>query len=259
MQRVAQLRHSSAATDTFFKWRPSEILDFQKIEILTPGRFMRVNVRHNAHFGGDQSKCCWLAAEILWRLTVFSATICKTLRPMLSNRCLSCMSVLSVTLVYCGQTVGLIKMPPTWHGCMAGLGPGHVVLDVDSAPKKGHSPAQFSAYVCCGKTAQWIKIPLGREVGLGPGDIVLDGDPASPPQKRGTTAVPTFRPMYCGQTAAWSGFCSAADRARLNAFLRRCQRLGYCSRETPAITELFDEAIMCYSRIYRNDHYHSII
>jgi len=26
------------------------------------------------------------------------------------------------------------------------------------------------------------------------------------------------------------------------AFLRRCQRLGYCSRETPAITELFDEA-----------------
>ena len=43
---------------------------------------------------------------------------------------------------------------------------------------------------------------------------------------------------------AWSGFCSAADRARLSAFLRRCQRLGvgYCSKETPAITELFDEA-----------------
>jgi len=46
--------------------------------------------------------------------------------------------------------------------------------------------------------------------------------------------------LYC--SPAWSGFCSAADRARLNAFLRRCQRLGYCSRETPAITELFDGA-----------------
>jgi len=46
--------------------------------------------------------------------------------------------------------------------------------------------------------------------------------------------------LYCSPT--WSGFCSAADRARLDAFLRRCQRLGYCSRETPAITELLDEA-----------------
>jgi len=36
----------------------------------------------------------------------FWATVCKTVRPMLSDRCLSCLSVcLSVTLVYCGQTV----------------------------------------------------------------------------------------------------------------------------------------------------------
>jgi len=42
------------------------------------------------------------------------ATVCKTVRPMLSGRCLSvlsvCLPVLSVTLVYCGQTVGWIKM-----------------------------------------------------------------------------------------------------------------------------------------------------
>jgi len=38
----------------------------------------------------------------------FWATVCKTVRPMLSNRVvLSVLSVcLSVTLVYCGQTVG---------------------------------------------------------------------------------------------------------------------------------------------------------
>jgi len=42
----------------------------------------------------------------------FWATICKAVRPMLSDRCpvLSSLSVLSVTLVYCGQTVEWIKM-----------------------------------------------------------------------------------------------------------------------------------------------------
>jgi len=46
-------------------------------------------------------------------------------------------------------------------------------------PRKGHSP-RFSAHVCCGQTAGWIKMPLGMEVGLGPGRIVLHGDPAPP-------------------------------------------------------------------------------
>jgi len=30
------------------------------------------------------------------------------------------------------------------------------------------------AYVYCGQTAGWIKMPLGTEVNLGPGDVVLD-------------------------------------------------------------------------------------
>ena len=61
-----------------------------------------------------------------------------------------------------------------------GLGCGHVMLDVDPATPapKGHSP-QFSAHVCCGQTAGWIKMPLGTKVGLGPRHIVFDGDPAS--------------------------------------------------------------------------------
>jgi len=44
-------------------------------------------------------------------------------------------------------------------------------------PQRGIGP-QFSAHVCCGQTARWIKMPLGREVGLGRGNIVLNGDPA---------------------------------------------------------------------------------
>jgi len=39
--------------------------------------------------------------------------------------------VLSLTLVYCGQTVGWIQMK---LGRQVGLGPGHIVLDGDPSP-----------------------------------------------------------------------------------------------------------------------------
>jgi len=56
--------------------------------------------------------------------------------PMLSDRCLS---VLSVTPLYCGRVVG-------WNSTklrtQIDLGPGHIVLDGDPAPPppKGHIP-----------------------------------------------------------------------------------------------------------------------
>jgi len=56
------------------------------------------------------------------------------------------------------------------------LGPGHIVLDGDPAPlppRKRAAQPQFSAHVCCGETAGWIKMPLGTKVGLGPGHIML--------------------------------------------------------------------------------------
>jgi len=107
---------------------------------------------------------------------------------MLSDRCLV-LSVLSVTLGYCGQTVGWIKMK---LGKQIGLGPGHFVLDGGPAPSppKGHSPIFGPCLLW--PTAGWIKMPLGREVGLGPGNIVLDGDPAPFP-RRGT--APHFGSM----------------------------------------------------------------
>ena len=79
---------------------------------------------------------------------LFWATVCKTVRPMLSDRCLS---VLSVTFVHCGQTVGRIKMK---LGMQVGLVPGNNVLDEDPTPPppKGHSP-QFLVRICCGHIA----------------------------------------------------------------------------------------------------------
>jgi len=60
---------------------------------------------------------------------------------MLSDHC-CVLSCLSVTLVYCGQTVGWLKMK---LGMQVGLGPGHIVLDRDPAPlhKKGTEPPNF--------------------------------------------------------------------------------------------------------------------
>ena len=120
---------------------------------------------------------------------------CKTVRPMLSDRCLS---VLSVTLVYCDQTVGRIKMK---LGMQVGLGPGHIVLDGHPTlpPPKGHS-SQFLAPVHCAQMAEWIKMPLGMEVGLGPGHIVLDGYPPPPPKGHN----PQFSArVCCRQMAGW--------------------------------------------------------
>ena len=64
---------------------------------------------------------------------------------MLLNCCLSvCLCVMSVALVYCGQTpqtVGWINMK---LGMQVGLGPGHIVLDGNPAPPpKGAQPPIF--------------------------------------------------------------------------------------------------------------------
>jgi len=80
----------------------------------------------------------------------FWATICTTVRPMISDRCLSV--CLSVTLVYCGQTVGCIKMP---FGMEVDLGPSDFVLRGDPAPppQRGGGVPKFSAHFYCGQTA----------------------------------------------------------------------------------------------------------
>ena len=96
--------------------------------------------------------------------------------------------VLSVTLVYFGQTLGRIKIK---LGMQVGLGSkGLCVRWEPSSPFP-----QFSAHICCGQMAGWIKMPLGMEVGLGPGDFVLNGDPALL-VKKGAEPPPNFGPMF---------------------------------------------------------------
>jgi len=130
--------------------------------------------------------------------------------------------------MYCGQRVGRIKMK---LGMQVGLGPGHIVLDGDPAPLSHSGPSShpqrklpkfptgdtasptqllpnFSAHICCGQMAEWMKIPLSTEVDLSPGIIVLHGDPAHPPPKEHSSPA-SFRPMYLVVTVARLSYCWA--------------------------------------------------
>jgi len=73
-------------------------------------------------------------------LSHFRATVCKTVAPI-CYRTVVLSVCLSVTLVYCGQTVRWIKMK---LGMDVGPGPGHAVLDGDpTPPKKEAQPPIF--------------------------------------------------------------------------------------------------------------------
>ena len=155
-------------------------------------------------------------------LGCFWATICKTVHPMLSVRCLSC----RVCDVRAQWPNSWTDQDEAWHALQVGLGPGHIVLDGDPAPPppKGHSPHQFSAHTCCGQMAAWIKMPLGMEVGLSPGDIVLDWDPVLPP-KKGAEPPPKFSPHFYVAKRL-----DASVKMPLNWYGGRPQPRGLCVR-----------------------------
>ena len=121
--------------------------------------------------------------------------------------CLSCPVCLSICPVCDVRALwpnGWTDQDKTWQaGRPRPWPPGHIVLDGDPAtpPQRGTAP-QFSAHICRGQMAAWIKMPLGMELDLGTGDLVLDGDLAPPPPKRG--GAPKFSAeFYWGQTAGW--------------------------------------------------------
>ena len=94
----------------------------------------------------------------------FWATVCKTVRPMLSDRCPVCLSVcLSVSPV-CNVGAlwpnGWIYHDETWRAGRPRPWTHCVRRGPSSPPPKGHSP-HFSAHICCGLMGRWIKMPVG--------------------------------------------------------------------------------------------------
>jgi len=122
---------------------------------------------------------------------------------MLSDRyfCPVC-PVLTVMLVYCGQTVIWINMP---LGMEVELDPGHIVLDGDPAASTKRGTASPIFGPCLLWPNGWmdqLNMPLGTEVGLGPGHILLYGDPA-PPLRKGHSSPHFSVHVYCVKTAKW--------------------------------------------------------
>ena len=108
----------------------------------------------------------------------FGRPFVKTVRPMLSVRCLSVLSVCDVGVLWPN---GWTDQDETWQAGRPRPRP----------PCVRWGPSSPSS--CCGQTAGWIKIALGVEVGLGLGHIMLDGDPA--PLPKSGRAPPPFRPL----------------------------------------------------------------
>jgi len=152
---------------------------------------------------------------------------------VLSDRCLSCpiCPVCDVDILWPN---GWMDQDETWRAVRHRPWPHCVRRGPSSTPQWGTVP-QFSAHVCCGQMAGWIKMPLGMEVDLGPGDFaldreiaalpiklplgtevglslsdfVLDGDPAPAFQKGGEAASSIFGPCllrpngWMDQYATW--------------------------------------------------------
>jgi len=122
---------------------------FEKVIIalfVTPSEYDAQELRSAMKVGSFACSHC-LAVSFCHSLTfVFGRPFVK--RFTLCHRTVVCLSVLSVTLVHCGQIVGWIKMK---LGVEVGLSPGHVALDGDPAPssQRGHSPP------ICGPCLLW--------------------------------------------------------------------------------------------------------
>ena len=104
---------------------------------------------------------------------------------------------------------GCMEQDATWYGgkpqprrpCIS-ISPGDFVLDGGPShlpTKRGGAP-QFSAYVYCGQTTTWIKMPLGTEVASTQTTLCCMRTQLPLPIKRGHS--PQFSAhFYCAQTA----------------------------------------------------------
>ena len=155
----------------------------------------------------------------------FRSNVCKTVRPMLSDFCLPCMSspvCLSATLVYCGQTAGWIKIKP---GTQVGLGPGLIVLDGNPAarhPQRGTASPIFGPYLLWPKG--WMDHDgTWHRGGTRSRPHYARWGPSSPPQKGGG-AEPLIFGLFL-----WPNGCMYHDTTQYGGMpqpRRHCVRWG---------------------------------
>jgi len=155
-----------------------------------------------------------MASPVLMLVNSVNSTVCKTVRPMLSDRCPLCLSVLSVTLVYCGQTVGWITMP-TWYEVRPQPRPHCVGWGASSPTERGTSSRTLSQFTDAGKPESayinsgpcllrpngWMNQDATWEGRPRPRRHCVRWGPSSPlPTERGMASPHTFWP-----TLLWHG------------------------------------------------------
>jgi len=132
----------------------------------------------------------------------------KTVRPICYQTVVC--PVLSLCDVRALWPNGWTDQDETWHAGRPRPWSHCVTWGPSSSSPKGAHP-QFSAHICCGQTAAWIKMSLGMEIGLGPGDFVLDGDPLPSPKRRALPPSPIFSPClllpngWMDEARTWHG------------------------------------------------------
>ena len=78
--------------------------------------------------------------------SIYCKHVCKTVRPMLSDRCHVC----PVCIVGVLWPSGWMDQDETWRTGRPRLWPHCIRWERSSTSSKGHSP-QFSAHICCGQ------------------------------------------------------------------------------------------------------------
>ena len=130
----------------------------------------------------------------------YAVSFWATVRPMISDRCHVCLFCLScpvcnVGSLHCGQKVGGIKMKLI--GTQVGLGPGHTVLDGDSAPlpKGAQPPLIFGPYLL--RPNRWMDQDATCYGGKHrPRRLCVRWGPRCPFPEKGAVSAH----VYCGQT-----------------------------------------------------------
>jgi len=107
--------------------RTKKSITYQKTVILVCCYIRRWHKNETTHHWGSKKWHHIPVSNYAKCSPIFGRLLQVTFRPMLWDHCPVC---LSVTLVYCGQTVGCINMP---LGVAVGLSPGDIVLNRDPA------------------------------------------------------------------------------------------------------------------------------
>jgi len=128
---------------------------------------------------------------------------------MLSVRCPVCLSCPSACDVRALWPNGWTDQDETWHEGRPQPWPHCVRWGPSSPSLMGHTAPQFSARICCGQMAAWIKMSLGRPRHR---RLCVRWGPAPPPQRRGGQSPPkVFRPcllrpnVWMDEAGSWQG------------------------------------------------------